>query len=749
MRKRKQSRGLEIEEDLDLARKVSRIRPSGKRVVDRKKKWTIGDSSKLYKVKDWGAPYFSINDKGHMQVDPATNHKEKDKDGLLPIDLFELVEDVIQRGHNLPLLIRFSDILKDRIRILNTTFHDVIAENKYNGEFMGVFPIKVCQQRRVVKEVVEFGKPYKYGLDAASKPELLVVLSHLKTKGAMITCNGYKDIEYIETALLAQQMGQLPIIIVEKLHELELVLHAAKKLSIRPNLGVRAKLSMRGVARFCLASGDHAKFGLSAADIMEVVRVLRAEKMLDCLQMLQFHLGSQVTRISVVKDALRESTMFFVQLYKLGATQMKYFNVGGGIGVDYDGSKSSAPSSVNYTLREYAADVVEAIKVACDKESVPHPTIVSESGRTVISHQTVLVFSVLGATTPMSANTAPCHPLRSPTHPTSSTSSTSPTNANGSGNILSAINGNGNDFVPMEEGDKKGCDANAKCCTDVKLRPLMKPDPNEHSLIQNLYEIWTQIRTKNLQEIYHDATQYKSEALTLFTLGLLSLAERAKVEDMFWHICMEILPLSKNLKYIPEELQELEKMMSYIYYCNLSVFQSAPDCWASEQLFPIMPLHRLEEKPTSLATLADITCDSDGKIDKFISDQSEPKDLLELHPLDEEHPYYLGMFLSGAYQEVRGNLHNLFGDTNVIHVELDPEDETGVGYSVEHVVRGDTTNQVLEYMQYNPKMMLEDIRLQSEMALNQKKLTLPQYRLLVKHYEKALTKYTYLWADED
>jgi len=516
---------------------------------------------------------------------------------------------------------------------------------------------------------------------------------------------------------------------------LNLIIQASKKLDIKPILGVRAKLSTRGVGRWCHSTGDHAKFGLSASDIMEVVRKLRSEGMLDCLQLLHFHIGSQISRIAVVKDALREATQFFVELYKMGAN-MRYLDVGGGLGVDYDGSKTSFHASMNYTINEYAADVVSAIKTTCDKNNVPHPVIVSESGRAVCSHQCVLVFSVLGATMPL-VNTVP---KQGPSKQSSGNS----TSARASPAASSSSSSD-----PGEEG--KNGEGECKEIVPKKkepLPPLAKPRPEEHQLIHNLYEIWTSINLKNLQEVYHDALQYKSEALTLFQLGLISLEERARVEELFWRICKDILPLSKRLKRPPEELQNLEKEMCYIYYCNFSVFQSAPDCWAIDQLFPILPIHRLNERPTVLATLADITCDSDGKIDKFISTgQDDHKDLLELHELDEDQPYYLGMFLVGAYQEVLGNLHNLFGDTNVIHVELDPEDSKG--YSVEHVVRGDTTEEVLSYMEYNPKMMLEGIRLQSEQALNQKKLTLAQYRTLNKHYEKALSKYTYLWADDE
>lgn len=741
-------------------RRPSRPRsPSPNAEAKDEEPWTIAESENLYQISGWGNPYFKINELGHIEVDPT---------GLDPdvhnIDLFELVEDVIERGHNLPLLIRFSDILNDRIKLLNESFRTAIIENEYKNVYKGVFPVKVNQQRRVVKEVVKYGAPYQFGLEAGSKPELLIVLATLRTKGALLLCNGYKDSEYIETALLSSQLGQIPIIVIEKLHELPLIVQAAKKLNIKPIIGVRAKLSSRGIGRWSHSTGDHAKFGLSPSDVMTVVRTLKAEGMSESLQLLHFHIGSQISRIAVIKEALREATQFFVELYKLGAN-MRYLDVGGGLGVDYDGSKTGWDASMNYTIPEYAADVVSAIKAGCDKNGVPHPVIVSESGRAITSHHSVLVFSVLGATKPLEAVSAPCHPPAKGIP----TSASMPNLRTATGLIVPAATATKptapspspeleatSSSTPLSLSSVLGADSASASLSPSfvtrdggQMRPPEKATDSDHTLIQNLYEVWTTLKPKNLQEAYHDAQQYKSEALTLFTLGLLSLEDRARVEELYWRICMDILPMAKRLKKIPEELAELEKMMSSIYYCNLSIFQSAPDTWAIDQLFPIVPIHRLDERPTQLATLADITCDSDGKIDKFISPtgQSDYKELLELHELEEDKPYYLGMFLNGAYQEVLGNLHNLFGDTNVIHVELDPEDPKG--YSVEHYVKGDTTEEILQYIEYSPKMMLENIRLQSEQALNAKRLTLPQYRLLVKHYEKSLGRYTYLWADQD
>ncbi|MFP5502976.1 MAG: biosynthetic arginine decarboxylase, partial [Candidatus Sericytochromatia bacterium] len=517
----------------------------------------------------------------------------------------------------------------------------------------------------------------QYGLEAGSKPELLIVLATLKTPGAIVICNGYKDSEYIETALLAQRLGQTPIIVIEKLNEIQLVLQAAKKLGIKPLIGVRAKLTARGIGRWGDSAGDRAKFGLTAAEIMDVVETLKREDMLDSLQLLHFHIGSQISNISVIKNALREASQFFVELAELGC-DMKYLDVGGGLGIDYDGSKTNFHASKNYDLKEYASDIVSAVQDACKKHNVPEPILISESGRAISSHQSMLVFDVLGV-------------------------------------------------------------------GEVIEKEPVKPSPDDHELLKYLYETWTDVNKDNLQEAYHDATQFKEEVLSLFTLGYISLEQRARAEELFWACCRRILTHLRTLKFVPEELQNLEQLMATTYYCNFSVFQSAPDNWAIDQLFPIMPIHRLDEKPTVRGTLADLTCDSDGKIDDFI-DIHDVKHSLELHPFKEGDPYYLGMFLNGAYQEILGNLHNLFGDTNTVHIHLDPEDEKG--YTVEHMVKGDTMREVLRYMQYDDEALVESIRKETERALRDKRITIAEQRLLLRHYERALAGYTYLWADE-
>jgi arginine decarboxylase len=625
--------------------------------------WTIEDSEELYRINGWGDPYFSINAAGHVTVSP-----QGDRGGSL--DLYELVNALKQRNLNLPLLLRFSDILEDRIDRLNAAFSKAIARYSYPGVYRGVFPVKCNQQRHLVEALVNFGKPHQFGLEAGSKPELMIALATLKTPGAMLICNGYKDREYIEMAILAQQLGQIPVIVLEQIEEVPLVIEAGKALGIQPILGVRAKLSAKGIGRWGVSAGDRAKFGLTVPEIISTVEQLRAAKMLDSLQLLHYHIGSQISAISVIKDAIREASQIYVELVKLGA-DMKYLDVGGGLGVDYDGSKTNFYASKNYNVQNYANDVVAEVKEACLERGVTVPTLISESGRAIASHQSVLVFNALGT-------------------------------------------------------------------SDV---PTGVPEPlreGEHLIIRNLWETYSSITAENYQEAFHDATQFKEEAISLFGFGYVSLPERARAERLYWACCEKILEIARQQEYVPDDLEDLEKIMASIYYINLSVFQSAPDSWAIDQLFPIMPIHRLDEEPTKRGTLADLTCDSDGKIDQFI-DLRDVKHVLELHPLKPDEPYYLGMFLNGAYQEIMGNLHNLFGDTNAIHIHLTPK-----GYQIEHVVKGDTMKEVLGYVQYDSEDLVESIRQQTEQALQEKRITIQESQLLLQNYERSLSRYTYL-----
>lgn len=625
--------------------------------------WTIEDSEDLYRIRGWGEPYFSINAAGHVTVSP-----KGDRGGSL--DLFELVTALKQRNLPLPILIRFSDILEDRIERLNACFSRAIARYKYDGVYQGVFPVKCNQQRHLVEDLVRFGKPHQFGLEAGSKPELLIALATLDNDGALLICNGYKDREYIETAILARRLGKIPLIVLEQADEVELVIAASRQLGIEPLLGVRAKLSTKGEGRWGISAGDRAKFGLTVPEIIHTVNRLKEEGMLHCLQLLHYHIGSQISSIAVIKEAIREASQIYVELAKLGA-DMQYLDVGGGLGVDYDGSKTNFYASKNYNMQNYANDVVAEVKEACQERKVKMPTLISESGRAIASHQSVLVFDVLGSSEAIST---PPHPAQE----------------------------------------------------------------DEHLIIRNLYETYQSIRPDNYQEMYHDATQFKDEAISLFNFGYLSLSVRARAEQFYWACCQKILAIVRQQDYVPDDLEALEQIMASIYYINLSVFQSAPDSWAIDQLFPILPIHRLDEEPTKRATLADLTCDSDGKIDQFI-DLRDVKSVLELHPLTPGEPYYLGMFLGGAYQEIMGNLHNLFGDTNAVHIQLTPK-----GYRIEHVVKGDTMTEVLGYVQYDAEDMIESIRRQTERSLNEQRISIDESQLLLQHYERSLSRYTYL-----
>ncbi len=630
--------------------------------------WTVRDSLELYNVNSWGAGFFTISEKGHVEVRPRGENGPS-------VDLLELVQDLKQRDLRTPMLVRFSDILASRVSGLSGAFNKAISEYGYTGGYRGVYPIKVNQQRHVVEEIVEFGAPHCIGLEAGSKPELLIALAILETPEALIICNGYKDRAYIETALLAQRLGRTPIIVVDRFHELELILRVARELGIKPHIGVRARLTTKGAGKWVESTGDRSKFGLTAVEIVDAVDLLNAEGMLDCLELLHFHIGSQITAIRAHKDAFREASRIFVGLHMMGA-KPRFVDVGGGLGVDYDGSQTNFHSSMNYSVQEYANDVVASIQEACDKEKIPHPDIVTEAGRAMTAHHSVLIFDVLGV---------------------------------------------------------------------HEMLPGKPPEPvaeDDHKVIKDLNEIYQSVSQKNVQEAYHDSLQLKEEASTLFSLGYLDLRARARVERLFWNCCEKILRITRELPYVPDDLEPLEKGLADTYYGNFSVFQSAPDHWAVKQLFPVMPIHRLEEKPLHRGVFADLTCDSDGKIDKFI-DQRDVKDVIELHAYNGQ-PYYIGVFLVGAYQEILGDLHNLFGDTDAVHVRLGPDGR----YQVEHVVEGDTVTEVLQYVQYDKGTLIEKVRRLIEVAMRAGQITLEESARLRRHYEQGLQEYTYLSRDE-
>ena len=625
--------------------------------------WTIKDSLELYNVSGWGRDFFSINEAGNVTVTPGGP-------GSVKIDLKELVDDLRSRGLNLPVLIRFSDILRTRVAQLFGAFQQAIVENEYKGSFRGVYPLKVNQQRQVVEELMQHGRPFNLGVEAGSKPELLVALAVQENPDALILCNGYKDRAFIETALLAQKLGRRVVITMDRMGELETILAAASELDLRPVIGVRARLATKGAGKWVESTGDRSKFGLTTAEIVETVERLRGVGMLDCLQLLHFHIGSQITNIRAVKDALRESSQIFVELHRLGAN-MKYFDCGGGLGVDYDGSQTNFHSSVNYTLGEYAADIVGQIAEVCNARGVPYPDIVTESGRALVAHHSVLVYNVLATN-----------------------------------EILGG-------------------------------HPPAAPGPDDHPILQQLWESFSLVSRKNFQETYHDVLQFKEEAITAFNLGVLDLQARARVEQMFWATCEKLLKIVRDLEYVPDELEGLEKQLSDTYYCNFSLFQSMPDHWAVKQLFPTIPIHRLNQEPVRRGILADLTCDSDGKIDEFI-DLRDVKGFLELHPPNGGE-YLIATFLVGAYQEILGDLHNLFGDTDAVHVKLEGDD-----YTVQHVVEGDSVTEVLSYVQYNKEDMVARVRRSVEAALREKRLTIAESGRFMKRYEEALEGYTYL-----
>ncbi len=634
--------------------------------------WTIEDSEELYRIRGWGDPYFAINAAGRVTVSP-----QGDRGGSL--DLYDLVSGLQKRNIELPLLVRFSDILEDRIERLNACFAKAIARYNYPGTYRGVFPVKCNQQRHVIEDIVRFGEPYKFGLEAGSKPELLIALASLQKPGTLVICNGYKDRGYIETAMLATRLGQVPIIVLEQPEEVLLAIEVSRELNIVPVLGVRVRLHCKGIGQWSETTGDRAKFGLNVPEIVWTIEQLKAANLLDSLQLLHYHVGSQLSSIDTIKEAIREASQIYAELAKLGAN-MNYLDVGGGLAIDYDGSKTNFHASKNYNIQNYANDIVAEVKEACEEKAVNFPTLISESGRAIASHHSVLILNVL-ATSDVPAD------------------------------------------LPSVDREK------------------------DHLLIRNLYETYASISAENYQETYHDALQFKEEATSLFSFGYLSMTERAKAEQLYWACCKKIREIARQQDYVPDDLESLEKDLSLIYYANFSVFQSIPDSWGVDQLFPILPIHRLNEEPTERGTLADLTCDSEGKVDRFI-DLLDVKSILELHPLrdraeagqlPEKEPYYLGIFLVGAYQEIMGNLHNLFGDTNVVHIQMTPN-----GYEIEHVVKGDTMHEVLGYVQYDADDLLENIRKHSERALKEGKIHLDESQLLLQHYERSLRSYTYL-----
>ncbi|MGN6370565.1 MAG: biosynthetic arginine decarboxylase [Phycisphaerae bacterium] len=633
------------------------------------KAWSVQDSADVYNIRNWGKGYFGINNDGNVCVFPAKRDDQQ-------IDLKKLVDELIMRGINLPVLVRFTDILKHRVGELHEAFKTAIAENNYAGTYSCVYPIKVNQQRHVVEEIVEFGKPFGFGLEAGSKPELLAVLALMNNGEAPIICNGFKDDEFIETVILAQKIGKKVIPVVEKFTELELIVKYAEKHNVRPQIGVRVKLATRGSGRWESSGGVRSKFGLFVAEVLKALDYLKERKMEGCLNLMHFHLGSQITNIRTVKTALNEAARIYAELVRAGAG-MEYIDVGGGLGIDYDGSQTNFESSINYSLQEYASDVVFRIKSVCDEAGVKHPNIISESGRAMVAYHSVLIFNVLGVS--------------------------------------------GFDLFDVP-----------------KALPEPKNGEEIPQPVRDLFDSYREVTKKNFQEIYHDAVQQRDEALNLFNLGYLSLELRSLTEKLFWGVCGKILKILKESDYVGDDFESLEAQLSDTYFCNFSLFQSMPDSWAIKQLFPVMPIHRLKEEPTRRGVLADITCDSDGKIDSFI-DLRDVKKTLELHEYTGQE-YYIGAFLVGAYQEILGDLHNLLGDTNAVHVTVAPDGSC----SIEEIVRGDTVREVLSYVQFNAEELVGKLRKQVETAVRENKITLQESTQLMKYYEEGMRGYTYL-----
>lgn len=631
------------------------------------RKWRIEDSAELYNINGWGRQYFSINERGHVVVTP--------RQGCASVDLKDILDELQLRDITAPVLLRFPDILDNRVEKIANCFRQAAEQYGYTAQNFCIYPIKVNQMRPVVEEIVSHGKKFNIGLEAGSKPELHAVLATNIADDALIICNGYKDANYIELALLAQKMGRRIFLVVEKINELRLIADIAKRLKVRPNIGIRIKLSASGAGKWEDSGGDQSKFGLNSSELLAAVDFLERRDLVDCLKLIHFHIGSQVTKIRNIKNALREAMQFYVQLSKMGFS-IEFVDIGGGLGVDYDGTRNSASeSSMNYSIREYANDAIYALTDACEKNSLPQPNIITESGRSLTAHHSMLIFEVLETTT----------------------------------------------LPQWKDNEEVG--------------------EQEHELARELYQIWDQLDGKSVFESWHDALQIREEALDLFSLGMLDLRTRATIEKLFWSVAREIGDMVNNMKHPPEELRKIPRMLPDKYFCNFSLFQSLPDSWAIDQVFPIMPIQRLDEKPTRHATIQDMTCDSDGKIAHFVSDHGISPSL-PVHSLRPGEPYYLGVFLVGAYQEILGDLHNLFGDTNAVHISCYKD-----RYEIERIIDGETVAEVLDYVQYDPKKLVRNVESWVTASMKADKITPEEGREFLSNYRSGLYGYTYLEKD--
>lgn len=628
------------------------------------KKWTIEDSKELYNINGWGVSYFGINEKGNAYVSPCKDNTE--------IDLRDVMDELALRDVSSPVLLRFPDILDNRIEKTASCFAQAAKEYDYKAENFIIFPIKVNQMQPVVEEIISHGQKFNLGLEAGSKPELHAVIAVQCQSDSLIICNGYKDQSYIELALLAQKMGKRIFIVIEKLNELDIIAKAAKKIGVRPNIGIRIKLASSGSGKWADSGGDASKFGLNSSELLLALKMLEEKGLKDCLHLIHFHIGSQITKIRRIQTALREAAQYYINLHKMGYN-VDFVDCGGGLGVDYDGTRSSSSeSSVNYSIQEYVNDCIYTFIDAANKNGVPHPNLITESGRSLTAHHSVLVIDVLETASLPS--------------------------------------------MPEE----------------------FEPSEGEHQLVKDLYEIWDNLNPRSMLEDWHDAEQIREESLDLFALGIVDLQTRAEIESMYWSVCREINTLAKSMKHVPDELRNLDKLLADKYFCNFSLFQSLPDSWAIDQLFPILPIQRLDERPTRNATLQDITCDSDGKITNFVTSRNISH-VLPLHALKKGEPYYLGVFLVGAYQEILGDLHNLFGDTNAVHISV----KNGK-YSIDQVIDGETVDEVLDYVQYNPKKLVRQLETWVTKSVKLGKISLEEGKEFLNNYRSGLYGYTYL-----
>lgn len=631
------------------------------------RKWRIEDSAELYNINGWGLKYFSIDENGHVVVTPRQEHAS--------VDLKQVMDELQVRDITSPVLIRFPDILDNRIEKISRCFKQAAETYAYNAENFVIYPIKVNQMRQVVEEIVSHGKKFNIGLEAGSKPELHAVLAINIAEQSLIICNGYKDEDYVELALLAQKMGRRIFLVVEKMNELKLIADVAKRLKIRPNLGIRIKLSSSGSGKWEESGGDQSKFGLNSSELLEALDFLDKKDMRDCLKLIHFHIGSQITKIRRIKNALREAAQFYVQLCRMDYN-IDFIDIGGGLGVDYDGTRSSASgSSMNYSIQEYVNDSISALVDACTKNELKHPNIITESGRSLTAHHSVLIFEALEAAR-----------------------------------------------LPVWEEDRGVTE-------------------DDHELVRELYNIWDKINPARVFEDWHDALQIKDEALDLFSLGMLDLRTRAMIEKLFWSIARDVSDIAKGLKHAPEELRQVNKLLPDKYFCNFSLFQSLPDSWAIDQVFPIMPISRLDERPTRTATLQDITCDSDGKIANFITTNGIQSSL-PVHQIKANEPYYMGVFLVGAYQEILGDMHNLFGDTNAVHISVYKD-----RYEIDQIIDGETVAEVLDYVQYNPKKLVRNVEAWVTASMKSGRISPEEGREFLSNYRSGLYGYTYLEKD--